>query len=101
MRQIPRLCRPNAEDTMVKTKLDRDLSSSEIRHIWFTDGNHKNGKTAVFQADSAEVLVTRWPLALLDPKLDEPRQLFEWKRDEVLKELKATNDFRYEPGNHL
>jgi hypothetical protein len=65
------------------------LSAAEKHHLRLSEGKNVGGKVMIFRADTAQVLETRWPMALRDERFDSARANFEAARDSALAELKV------------
>ena len=55
---------PDYPQSLLESPDNIQLSDVEKHHLRLSEGNKTNGKTLAFRADTAQMLETRWPLAL-------------------------------------
>jgi hypothetical protein len=81
--------------------VDENLNSREVSAILLADGARRANVRAVFRADEARALETRWPFILLAPEFEADRVAFESAREKAIQEVAQQQTIRYETGMEL
>jgi hypothetical protein len=80
---------------------DEHLSAREVSTIVLADGARRGNVRAVFHADEARALDTKWPFILLAPEFEADRTAFERARETAVQEMAQQQAIRYETGLEL
>ncbi len=80
---------PAYPDSLANSPDNIPLSAAERHHLRLSEGKNAGGKVLIFRADTAQVLETRWPMALREEQFDVVRTKFESARDAALEQLKV------------
>jgi hypothetical protein len=88
-------------ESLVNSPDNIPLSAPEKHHLRLSEGRNAGGKVMVFRADTAELLETRWPMALREEEFDAARAKFEAARDAALAQLKEEKKIDRASGKEL
>ena len=79
----------DSADSLLSSPDNLQLTAAQKHHLRLSEGKNVGGKTLAFRADTAEVLETKWPMALRDERFDALRAEFEQARDAAMTDLRT------------
>jgi len=91
---------PDRSDSLLTSPANSPLDQAERHHLRMAE-KASGGKSLVFRADKAQLLETRWPMALRDDRFSQAREHFESARDAALGELRASRKLQHDTEKRL